>query len=116
MRFTDGLKAMDEVALLWKYLYMNEEHFIDVKNSVGIPVRITIDEKGNAWVCMMGLSTHPKHQEDIAISTWFAVVKQLKEQPVNCDFTGDTGEASFKNAWEEIAAVTEHTLALNLLR
>lgn len=100
------IEGFEDVKILLQYLYMNEDHNIDISNGI-TKLRIKLAE--NLEVLQMNLSfPHLGYIcRDMRIEEWLACVKQLKEQPSDC------GYGNFSNKWEEIKIITLTQVALN---
>lgn len=108
-----GLRDIDDIAILLKYLYIDENACVIVENSIGLHLKIMMNEHlGLTKVLLDGAvkDQHPIEDNDMTPSVLHDVVSQLKEQPA-AQFP-----ERFKNRWEEIKTITSSNLALNEMR
>lgn len=102
------VKGMEDVKVLLQYLYMAEEHHIVVKNSIDVPLQISMDEDGNFSCLNLNFpNVPPMKPYDFPISSMLAAIDQLKEQPA------EEFPKRFKNRWDEIDQMTRANIALN---
>lgn len=112
MRTRDMLKDIDDVALLMKYLYMDESNRIVVKNRIGVPLEISMNEDGYTMQKNLNFPEIPAHQEDYQVPVWLGIIDQLKEQPKQELKDVKTGER-IRNRWDEIKCITQVQLSMN---
>lgn len=112
MRDIKILFGMEELKTLFQYLYLDESHTVEVKNSIGVPLQISMDDEGNLWLKNLNFPDVPKHLEEMSISTLLAVISQLKDAPRKETAGWQTGE-HIKTRWDEIEALTSANVALN---
>ena len=107
-----GLRDIDDIAILLKYLYMDEKAYVIVENSIGLHVKIMMNEHlGLAKILLDGVVKNQLITEnDMTPAVLSAVVSQLKEQPA------EQFPETFKNRWEEIKNITLSNVALNKMR
>lgn len=100
------VEGLEDVKILLQYLYMDEDHNIDISNGI---TKLSIKLAENLEVLQMNLSfPHLGYTcRDMRIEEWLACVEQLKEQPSDC------GYGNFKNKWDEIKTITLMQVALN---
>lgn len=110
MRDSYTLDDLGEISTLLQYLYMDEGHAVEVENSIGVPLRITMTDNLGIMLDNLNFPDIPAHEDDISVNTWLAVIGQLKEAPVK-----DTAayKTNFKNRWEEISGIVGANLYLN---
>lgn len=110
MRDSYTLHDIGDISILMQYLYMDEKHSIEVKNSIGVPLSITMTEDCVTMLDNLNFPDIPAHPDEISINTWLAIIEQLKEAPRK-----DTAayNAAFKNRWEEIVEITRMNLYEN---
>lgn len=109
MRSRDILEKLDKVNLIQKYLYMAEDHHIDIYNAINTPLRIYMDERCNVWCKNMNFPDTPpmNYSEEMSVGMWLAAVDILSVQPA-VEFPN-----RFKNRLEEISQITMMNLAIN---
>lgn len=110
MRTKDVLiNDFKDLATLLQYLYMSEEHFIEVENAIGVPLRIRMDENLRCFCKNLNFPDLPESNwtEEMSVPTIMAIIDQLKEKPAT-EFP-----KSFPSRWEEIKTLTCIQLSLN---
>lgn len=108
MRTKNMLKNLDEIALLCKYLYMSEDHFITINNGMA-DIQIRMAENGHFFSKNMNFPDLPDLRSscDMTVPNMLGIIAYLKKQkPVLL-------EDVFENRWEEISETTKANLALN---
>lgn len=108
-----GLRDIDDIAILLKYLYMNEDAYVIVENSIGLHIKISMNEHLDlSKVLLDGVYKNQLLTEgnDMTPSVLSAVISQLKEQ------SAEQFPERFKNRWEEIKTITSSNIALNEMR
>lgn len=106
MRYYSDLEMLDEINILFKYLYMDEKNYIEFRNAIDIPFKLTMEE-------YFVLRRQRLDKEDSEVITcdydlydYVEVANQLKEQ-------GSSFPQAFKNKWEEIRAIVASTEVLH---
>lgn len=110
MRTRDILvEGFENIKILQQYLYMNEEHNIFIHNSLGIPLRLRMDDKGRYMCQNMNSPDLPETcwAETMTINVTLDVIELLKEEPA-VEFS-----QRFTNRWEEVKALTLINISLN---
>lgn len=110
MRTKDMLiNGFEDLATLLQYLYMSEDHFIEVENTIGVCLRIRMDENLRCFCTNMNFPDLPETNwvEEMNVPTIMAIIDQLKEKPAT-EFP-----KSFPSRWEEIKILTRTQLSLN---
>lgn len=110
MRTKDTLvNGFEDLATLLQYLYMSEDHSIEVENAIGVPLQIRMDE--NLRCCCKNLNfpylPEINWTEEMNVPTIMAVVDQQKKKPAT-EFP-----KRFSSRWEEIKILTRTQLSLN---
>lgn len=108
-----GLRDIDDIAILLKYLYMDENAYVIVENSIGLHLKIMMNEHlGLTKVLLDGAvkDQSPIEDNDMTPLVLSAVVSQLKEQ------SAEQFPERFENRWEEIKTITSSNIALNEMR
>lgn len=109
MRRSDILiEGFDNIERLCQYLYMSEDHKINVKNSIGVPLEIRMDENMRFKIKNLNFPDCPEICDDLTFETLLGIVDQLKEQDA-VEFPN-----RFDNRWQEIEEITAMNLSLNL--
>lgn len=114
-RRKDGLRDIDDIAILLKYLYMNEDAYVIVENSIGLHLKIMMNEHLGLTKVLLDSLTGVRDQRliednDMTPLVLSAVVSQLKEQ------SAEQFPEEFENRWEEIKTITLSNLAINKMR
>ena len=107
-RYTTGLDAIDDISMLLKYLYMDEDAYVLFENSIGVKFKLTIDKNLELTRTMVNGVSSPVSIDgnDITPSVLLAIVEQIKEQPA------EQFPDRFTNRWEEIKTMTLSNIAL----
>ena len=108
MRTTDILFDMEEIIILYQYLYMDENHYITVDNGLTLlEIRMT----DNCYFKAKNLKFPdvPEHSytDMMTIPNMLGIIEQLKHVPA-VEFP-----TCFTNRWEEIKTITETNVAQN---
>ena len=108
MRTTDILFDMEEIPILWQYLYMDENNSIIVDNGV---TRLEIRMTGNCYFHAKNLSfpnlPDMSYTDMMTIPNMLGIIDQLKHVPA-VEFP-----TCFTNRWEEIKTITNTNVAQN---
>lgn len=112
MRDAQTLRDMEEIAVLWQYLYMDENHTVEVKNSIGVPLQFRMNEDGYVLQKNLNFPNVPEHTEELALPVWLAVIDQLKGQPLK-EMAGWQVGPNIRNRWDEITLLTKTNMSLN---
>lgn len=111
MRTKDTLiEDFEDIKTLQQYLYMDEEHNVIIHNSIGVPLRIRMDDELRYWCQNMNFPDVPEmyYGEEMTVNNTLNVIATLKEEPA-VEFP-----KRFKNRWEEVQTLTKANLALNI--
>ena len=103
MRDKNVLDKFEDIKILHQYLYMSDEHSVEVVNSIGVPLRIRMDENLHYWCKNLNFPNVPEADwsESMTLGVTLSVIEQLKETPA-VEFP-----KRFKNRWEEIKELTK---------
>lgn len=110
MRTVDTLLAMEEIAILWQYLYMNEEHFITVDNGMA-KLEIRMRENGSFHAKNLNFPDLPDldYTDMMVLPNMLGIIDQLKNvPPVEFKY--------FKSRWEELRTITLANVAQNKMK
>lgn len=113
MRTTDGLQIINDISILIKYLYIDEDNFIIVENSIGIKSKITLDEQLNFKRQILNGIIPGQIMNcgsDMTVEFMKNLIGYLKEQPAEIfpDY--------FNNRWDEIKRITKDNLGLTAFK
>ena len=110
MRTKDNLQRFHDMKLLYQYLYMSEDHFIDIVNSIGVTLRLHMNDHGFIFCQNMNFPDLPpaNWSENMTVPVVFSILNQLETMPA-VEFPN-----RFKNRWDEIKTLCMTNLALNL--
>lgn len=111
MRTRDMLiEGFENIKILQQYLYMSEEHNILIHNSIGVPLRLRMGDNGRYMCQNMNFPDLPETcwASEMTINTTLDVIEVLKKEPA-VEFP-----KRFKNRWEEVKALTQANVALNM--
>lgn len=113
MRTNDILiGGFDDICTLQRYLYMSEEHYIEIENIIGVKLQIRMRENLHYYCKNMNFPDLPDAcwSENMTNKNMLAIIDQLKENPA-VEFPN-----RFKSRWEEIVAITSINVAQNMDR
>lgn len=101
MRTVDTLFDLEEIPILWQYLYMNEDHYITIDNGV---TKLEIRMTENCYFHAKNLSfpnlPDMAYTDMMTIPNVLGIIDQLKHVPP-VEFKNE-----FKSRWEEIKTIT----------
>lgn len=103
MRDSRFLEDIEDAALLMQYLY--EGNTVTVKNAIGVPLEITMDEEGYIFQKNLNFPESPRHLKAYQLPEWLGIIDQLKGQPEENLADANTGNG-FQNQWDEIRFIT----------
>ena len=100
------IRGFDDIVILLRYLYMNENHKVVVDNSL---CRLEIGLRPDLRFSVKNLNFPllPDSVRALELDEMLAIIDQLEEEPAQ------EYPDSFKNRWEEIKDITLNNLALN---
>lgn len=114
-RDTEILFAMEDIVLLWQYLYMCGEHTVEVKNSIGVPLEISMDGNGCVHQKNLNFPEVPEISVEFSIPVWLGIIDQLKGQPLK-DMAGWNVGGRIKNRWDEVRAIANMNVGQNRMK
>jgi len=108
MRTKTVLRELDEVLVLYQYLYMNPEHRVVVNNGM-TDLEIRLDENLQFYCKNLSFPHLPDmfYSETMTLNRCWAIIDHLKEQKPK-QFPD-----SFESEWDEIKNITMSNMALN---
>jgi hypothetical protein len=108
MRTTDTLFALEEIHILWQYLYIDENNFITVDNCV---TKLEIRMRENCAFHAKNLKFPDlpdlEYTDMMTIPNMLCIIDQLKHVPA-VEFP-----TCFASRWEEIKTITTTNVAQN---
>lgn len=111
MRNVDTLIELEDIAILFQYLYMNEEHFITVDNGV-TKLEIRMRENGSFHAKNLNFPDLPdlEYTDMMVIPNMLGIIDQLKNVPPH------VFSPVFKSRWEELRTITLANVVQNKMR
>jgi Leucine-rich repeat (LRR) protein len=108
MRTTETLFDMEEITILYQYLYMDENHFITIDNSI-TKLEIRMRENCSFKAKNLRFPDVPdlEYTDMMTIPNILGIIDQLKHVPA-VEFP-----TCFTNRWEEIKTITTTNVAQN---
>jgi len=107
MRTKDGLKALEEVQVIYNYLYMSKEHYISYKNTWDKTVHLYMNESYMLYTVTPDITPDIKSGFDQGLNGLISLVEYMKETKV--DKWGRT-----MTQWEYIKSITMANMSLNM--
>ena len=108
MRTTETLFDMEEIPIMYQYLYMDENHFITVDNGVTkLEIRMTDGCFFKAKNLKFPDVPDLNYTDMMTIPNMLGIIDQLKHSPA-VEFP-----TCFTNRWEEIKTITNTNVAQN---
>lgn len=108
MRTTDTLFDLEDIPILWQYLYMDENNYITIDNGV---TKLEIRMAANCYFHAKNLSfpnlPDIAYTDMMTIPNMLGIIEQLKTVPA-VEFP-----TCFTNRWEEIKTITDTNVAQN---
>ena len=101
MRTTDTLFDLEEISVLYQYLYMNENHYVTVDNGLTL-LEIRMTDGCYFKAKNLKFLDVPEHSytDMMTIPNMLGIIDQLKHTPA-AEFP-----TCFTNRWEEIRTIT----------
>lgn len=108
MRRNDILINMEDIVIIYQYLYLSKDNFITVDNGM-TKLEIRMNEKGYFHAKNLNFPDLPdlNYTDMMNIPNMLGIISQLKENKPTEFFE------SFQNRWEEIKSITLVNLAQN---
>lgn len=111
MRTVDMLLDLEEIPILWQYLYMDEDHFITIDNGVAkLEIRMRVNGTFHAKNLNFPDLPDLDYTDMMIIPNMLGIIDQLKNIPA-VEFP-----SSFKSRWEELRTITLTNVAQNRMR
>jgi len=109
MRTKEGLKDIEDITILLQYLYMDENHKIVIKNSIGVPLELYMNDDFEIGCRNLNFPSVPPMdwRSESHPSNLIGIIYGLKKEPAK-EFP-----ERFKNRWEEIKTITLSNMTLN---
>lgn len=108
VRDINNLFKFSEMTMLFQYLYLSEDNYIDIKNSTGVTLRLRMNDNMVILCQNMNFPDLPPSNwsEKMTINTVFFIIDQLKEAPaIKCP-------KRCENRWEEIESICKPHMSL----
>jgi hypothetical protein len=111
MRTVDMLLELEEIPILWQYLYMDEDHFITIDNGVA-KLEIRMRANGTFHAKNLNFPDLPDldYTDMMIIPNMLGIIDQLKNIPA-VEFP-----SSFKSRWEELRTIALTNVVQNRMR
>lgn len=111
MRTVDTLIELEEISVLYQYLYMNEDHFVTIDNGLAkLEIRMNEDCYFKAKNLNFPDLPDLNYTDMMVVPNLLGIVDQLKNNPPE-EFKNE-----FKSRWEELRAITLANVGLNKRR
>lgn len=110
MRTVNTLLDLEEIPILWQYLYMNEDHYVTVDNGV-TKLEIRMRENCSFHAKNLNFPDLPdlEYTDMMIIPNMLGIIDQLKNVPP-IEFK------DFKSRWDEIRTITLANVVQNRMR
>lgn len=111
MRDVNTLLDLDEIPILWQYLYMYEKHFINVDNGV-TKLEIRMNENGYFYAKNLNFPDLPDldYTDMMIIPNMLGIIDQLK------NVSAVEFPKAFKSRWEELKTITMANVVQNRMK
>jgi hypothetical protein len=111
MRNVDTLLDLEDITILYQYLYMNEDHYVTVDNGV-TKLEIRMNEHCYFHAKNLNFPDLPdlNYNDMMVIPNMLGIIDQLKHIPP-VEF-----KTEFKSRWEEIKIITQANVCHNNMR
>ena len=111
MRTVDTLLELEDITILWQYLYMSEDHYITVDNGI-TKLEIRMNEHCYFHAKNLNFPELPdlNYSDMMTIPNMLGIIDQLKHVPPT-EFKNE-----FKSRWEEIKTITQTCVVHNKMR
>ena len=111
MRDVTTLFDLEDITILYQYLYMSEDHFITVDNRV-TKLEIRMRDNGSFHAKNLNFPDLPdlEYTDMMVIPNMLGIIDQLKSVPP-IEFKNE-----FKSRWEELRAITLANVSQNKMK
>ena len=106
-RTKEKLKQIEEMDILWKYLYLNEENYVVFNNGMN-DIRLTMNANGRIFSTIADDPDDFPTVRQVDFPEIFEIIKQLKKQE-----SSFKGSSAIKSEWDRIAAFVRMHMSLN---
>lgn len=106
-RTKEKLKQIEEMDILWKYLYLNEENYVIFNNGMQ-QYKLTMNANGKIFSAIADDPDDFPTIRQIDIPETFEIIKQLKKQE-----SSFKGSSEIKSEWDRIKAFVRMNMSLN---
>ena len=103
----EKLKQIEEMDILWKYLYLNEENYVVFNNGMN-DIRLTMNANGRIFSTIADDPDDFPTIRQVDIPEIFEIIKQLKKQE-----SSFKGSSEIKSEWDRITAFVRMNISLN---
>ena len=111
MRTNDVLiYGFEDIQVLQQYLYMSEEHFVEVVNEIGVHLQFRMGSDLEYRCKNMNFPYLPDMHSEMSNGRLLAIIAQLKETPA-VEFP-----SRFETRWEEIKMITMTNVTQNKMK
>lgn len=111
MRNKDTLLELEDIIILYQYLYMSEDNYITIDNGV-TKLEIRMNERGYFHAKNLNFPDLPdlNYTDMMFIANMLGIIDQLKHVPP-IEFKNE-----FKSRWEELRAITLANVCQNKMK
>ena len=106
-RSKEKLKQIEEMDILWKYLYLNEENYVVFNNGMN-DIRLTMNANGRIFSAIADDPDDFPTLRQADFPEVFEIIRQLKEQE-----SSFKGSSAIKSEWDRITAFVRMNMSLN---
>lgn len=109
---TTLIDGFDNIKILQQYLYMSEDHYIEIENILGVKLRIRMGEDLEYYCKNMNFPDAPEMlwSESMTTKTILAIVDQLK------DSEATEYPKYFKSRWDEVKEIALMNVCQNAMK
>ena len=112
MRTKDVLvDVFEDIKILCQYLYMSDTNKIKIRNSIGVPLELYMDDNLRILCKNLNFPDVPPmdYSSEMHPDGLWSVIECLKEEPPE-----EIKNGRFDNRWEEIKNICRSNVALNI--
>lgn len=103
----EKLKQIEEMNILWKYLYLNEKNYVVFNNGMN-NIKLTMNANGRIFSTIADDPDDFPTVRQVDIPEVFEIIKQLKNQE-----SSFKGSSEIKSEWGRIKAFVRMNISLN---